>query len=314
MSILPSHTREYTMSCRVLLILLGLITTGLTLPAPAHAESVFDTPPDQIVTTLTAELVKRDPIAVMLMKSPPWDDRARVIELMQHNVHLYDFLPTALREDPEIRALAAKLGLPMGVKIKADVQARVRPAADAAVAHGPSDTTNGYLAAGRPTQSFAAGDRVAVLGTTTVDGVPWTRVTEAVSNSRKDDEKSFNELSNVGGVTFEDFSHAVDEGWIPAAVTEPVIMSARYFTGLYRLNSVQNGDLAIYVGFDGLHFEGFDTPHYTLMTLLESGRIAVGDRIRVVWRESLTESESAGLEWLPFKAWEPDEPSPTPEP
>ena len=58
----------------------------------------------------------------------------------------------------------------------------------------------------------------------------------------------------------------------------------------------------------------FDTPHYTLMTLLESGHIAVGDRIRVVWRESLTKSESAELVWLPFKPWEPDEPSPTPEP
>jgi hypothetical protein len=298
------------MSCRVLLVLLGLTTTGLSLTSPARAESVFDTPPDQVVTTLTPELVKRDPIAVMFMKSPPWADRARVIELMQHNVRLYDFMPTALREDPEIRALAAKLGLPMGVKIKADVQARVHPAADAAVARGPSDTTNGYLAEGRPIQSFASDDRVHVLGTTTVDGVPWLRVTEAVSNSRKADRKSFEMLSNVGGVAFEDFSHAVDEGWIPAAVTEPAILSARYFTGLYRLNSVENGDLAIYVGFDGLHFEGFDTPHYTLMTLLESGRIAVGDRIRVVWRESLTKSEGAELEWLPFKPWEPDEPSP----
>ena len=298
------------MSYRILLILLGLTTTGLTLSSPARAESVFDTPPDQIVTKLTAELVKRDPVAVMLMKSPPWDDRAQVIELMQHNVHLYDFMPTALREDPEIRALAAKMGLPMGVKFKADVQARVRPAADAAVANGPSDTTNGYVSEGRPTQSFTAGDRVAVLGTTTVDGVPWIRVTDAVPSSREEDEKSFNEVSNVGGVTFEDFSHAVDEGWIPAAVTEPVIMSARYFTGLYRLDSVQNGDLAVYVGFDGLHFEGFDTPHYTLMTLLESGHIAVGDRIRVVWRESLTVSESAEMEWLPFKPWEPEEPSP----
>jgi len=298
------------MSCRVLLVLLGLITTGLTLSSSARAESVFDTPPDQIVTKLTPELVKRDPIVVMLMKSPPWDDRARVIELMQHNVHLYDFMPTALREDPEIRALAAKLGLPMGVKFKADVQARVRPAADAAVAKGPSDTTNGYVVEGRPIQSFTAGDRVAVLGTTTVDGVQWIRVTESVSTSREDDEKSFNDVSNVGGVTFEDFSHAVDEGWIPAAVTEPVILSARYFTGLYRLNSVQNGDLAVYVDFDEQDFEGFDTPHYTLMTLLESGHIAVGDRIRVVWRESLTKSESAELEWLPFKPWEPDEPSP----
>lgn len=58
------------MSCRVLLILLGLITTGLALTSPAHAETVFDTPPDQIVTKLTPDIVKRDPVAVMLMKSP----------------------------------------------------------------------------------------------------------------------------------------------------------------------------------------------------------------------------------------------------
>ena len=41
-----------------------------------------------------------------------------------------------------------------------------------------------------------------------------------------------------------------------------------------------------------------------------ANELAVGDRIRVVWRESLTKSESAELEWLPFKPWEPDEPSP----
>ena len=298
------------MSCRVLLVLLGLTTTGLALTSPARAESVFDTPPDQIVTKLTPELVKRDPIVVMLMKSPPWDDRARVIELMQHNVHLYDFMPPALRKDPEIQALAAKLGLPMGVKIKADVQARVRPAPGAAVARGPSDTTNGYVAEGRPIQSFSSGDRVHVLGTTTVDGVPWLRVTDAVANSREADRKTFNDVSNVGGVAFKDFSLAVDEGWIPAAGTEPAIMSARYFTGLYRLISVQNGDMGIYVDFDVQDFDGFDTPFYTLMTLLESGDIAEGDRIRVVWRESLTKSGGAELEWLPFKPWEPDEPSP----
>ena len=297
------------MSYRVLLVLLGLVTTGLTLPSSAYA-AVFDTPPDQVVTTLTPELVKGDPIVVMLMKSPPWDDRARVIELMQHNVHLYDFMPPALRKDPEIQALAEKLGLPMGVKVKADVQARVRPAPGAAVARGPSDTTNGYVAEGRPIQSFSPGDRLHVLGTTTVDGVPWLRVTEAVSNSREADRKTFNDVSNVGGVAFKDFSLAVDEGWIPAAVTEPVIMSARYFTGLYRLISIQNGDMGIYVDFDEQDFDGFDTPFYTLMTLLESGDIAVGDRIRVVWRESLTKSEGAELAWLPFKPWEPDELSP----
>ena len=296
------------MSYRILFALLGLTITGLT--STARAGSVFDTPADQVVTTLTPAIVKSDPILVMLMKTPPWDDRARVIELMEHNVHLYDFMPPALRKDPEIRALAEKLGLPMGVKIKADVQARVRPAANAAVSRGSSDTTNGYLVEGRPIQSFAAADRVPVLGATIVDGEAWIQVTKARSTPREADRKNFETLTNVGGVELEDFSHAVDAGWIPAAVTEPAILSARYFTGLYRLNSVENGDLAVYVGFDEQQFEGFDTPHYTLMTLLESGRIAVGDRIRVVWRESLTKSESAELEWLPFKPWEPDEPTP----
>jgi hypothetical protein len=283
------------------------MTTGLTLTTPVHAESVYDTPSDQVVTALTPELVKHDPMAVMFMESPPWDDRALVLELMQHNVQLYSYMPPAFREDPEIRALAAKLGLPMGVKFKADIQARVRPAVDAAVSRGASDTTNGYLASARPTQLFFAGDRVAVLSTTTVDGVPWIRVTDAVSNSREDDEKSFNELSNVGGVTFEDFSHAVDAGWIPADVTEPALLSARHFTGLYRLDSVENGDMGIYVYFDEQQFDGFETPHYTLMTLLESGDIASGDRIRVVWRESLEKSEEPELVWLPFEPWEPSE-------
>ncbi len=281
--------------------LLSLMTTGLTLTSVAHAESVFEPPPDQVVTTLTPELVKRDPMAVMFMESPPWDNRARVLELMRHNVQLYDYMPPALRSDPEILALAKELGLPMGVRIKTDTQARVLPSPDAAVALGASDTTNGYLADARPIQSFASDDRVRILGTTTVDGAPWLQVTEARPVPRREDNKSFNTLSNVGGVAFGDFSHSVDEGWIPATVTEPAILSARYITGLYRLDSVENGDMGIYVYFDEQQFGGFETEHYTLLTLLDSGDIASGDRIRVVWRESLQKSEEPELVWLPFE-------------
>jgi len=293
-----------------LLGLLGLVTTGLTSTSAAHAESVFETPPDQVVTTLTPELVKRDPMAVMFMESPPWENRARVLELMRHNVQLYDYMPPALRKDPEILALAKELGLPVGVRVTTDTQARVLPSPDAAVALGASDTTNGYLADARPIQSFSADDRVRVLGTTTVDGAQWLQVTEARPVSREEDRKSFETLSNVGGVDFRDFGHSVDAGWIPATVTEPAILSARYITGLYRLDSVENGDMGIYVHFDEQGFDGFETVHYTLLTLLDSGGIASGDRIRVGWRESLQKSEEPELVWLPFEPWEPPALSP----
>lgn len=280
--------------------MLAFLTLLLLLSTPALAANVFDTPPGQVVTKLTPEIVKDNPMAVLFMKSPPWDDLARVLALMQHNAELYDYMPPKLRINPNVQALAEKLGLPMGVRITADTQARVRPATDAAVSQGPSDTTNGYLVDNRPVQSFSLGDRVQVLGTISMDGVQWLKVTEARPTSREQDRMTFDTLSNVGGVTFKDFSHTIDEGWVPAAITEPAILSARYITGLYRFDSVENGDLAVYVYFDEMGFGGFDTPHYTLMSLLDAGKIKKGDQIRVVWRESLQKSQESTLEWLPF--------------
>jgi hypothetical protein len=272
----------------------------LLLSTPALAADVFDTPPDQVVTKLTPEIVKDNPMAVLFMKSPPWDDLGQVLALMQHNAELYDYMPPKLRINPNVQALAEKLGLPMGVRITADTQARVRPATGAAVSQGASDTTNGYLVDNRPTQPLALGDRIQVLETTTINGAQWHKVTQGRQTSREQDRASFNTLSNVGGVTFENFSHAVDEGWIPAAITEPAILSARYVTGLYQFDSVENGDLGVYVYFDEMGFDGFDTPHYTMMSLLDAGKIKKGDRIRVVWKESLQKSHEPTLEWLPF--------------
>jgi len=298
------------MNYRSLLVLLALMTAGLSSSSVARAASVFDTPADQVVTALTPELVKRDPMSVLFMAAPPWDDRTRVLELMRENVQLYAYMPESLRADPEILALAEALGLPKGVKITKETQARVLPSPDAKVALGPSDTTNGYLADVRPVQSFAADDLLQVFDTKTVDGTVWVKVTEARPVPRSEDKNLFQMLSNVGGVDFKDFSHTVDEGWIPATSTEPAILSARYITGLYRLASVQNGDMGIYVDFDEQQFSGFDRVHYTLMMLLDGGQISPGDRIRVVWKESLLKSEEPELVWLPFKPWEPSEASP----
>jgi hypothetical protein len=290
---------------------------ALLFSAPALADvavttterivNVFDTPESQMVTKLTPEIVKDNPMAVLFMKSPPWDDLGQVLTLMQHNAALYDYMPPKLRANPNVQALAEKLGLPMGVRFTADTQARTQPAMDAPVSKGASDTTNGYLVDVRPVQSFASGDQVRVLETTTANGVQWHKVTQARQTSREQDQKSFRTLSNVGGVTFADFSHGVDEGWVPAAITEPVILSARYVTGLYRFDSVENGDLGVYVNFDEMGFDGFDTPHYTMMSLFDAGKIRKGDRIRVVWKESLQKSHEPTLEWLPFTPWEPSE-------
>ena len=288
---------------------------ALLLSAPALADvaantteqtaNVFDIPENQVVTTLTTEIVKENPMAVLFMKSPPWDDLGQVLALMQHNPALYDYMPPKLRGNPNVLALAEKLGLPMGVRFTADTQARTQPAMNAPVSKGASDTTNGYLVDVRPVQSFAAGDQVCVLETTTVNGAQWHKVTQAQQTSREQDQESFRTLSNVGGVTFADFSHGVDEGWVPAAITEPVILSARYVTGLYRFASVENGDLGVYVNFDEMGFDGFDTPHYTMLSLFDAGKITKGDRIRVVWRESLQKAQDPTLVWLPFTPWKP---------
>ncbi|MEE2750595.1 MAG: hypothetical protein VX519_04135, partial [Myxococcota bacterium] len=60
------------------------------------AGTLYDIPPEQVVTELTAEVVKNNPMAVLFMKKPPWDDRKKVLALMEHNVQLYTYMPVAL--------------------------------------------------------------------------------------------------------------------------------------------------------------------------------------------------------------------------
>ncbi|MEC8191261.1 MAG: hypothetical protein VX127_00915 [Myxococcota bacterium] len=285
------------MNRRTLATSLGLLAALTGLSAPALAGSVFDTPPERAVTELTPEVVKADPMAALFVANPPWADRDRVMALLRHNAALYHYLPPALRADPEVRSLAEQLGLPKGVRITADSTGRVAPRADATPAKGPSDTTNGYLVDGRPTRSFVANDRLPVLATQVVDGVTWIKVFEGKAVSREKDRSLYRMLSNVGGVPFDDFSLAADDAWIPAAVTEPAIHSARFITGLYPLGGVEHGDLGIYVTLGDRTFSGFDSVHETLLTLVDAGTVSVGDQIRVVWREPLRKSEAPELVW-----------------
>ncbi len=265
--------------------------------------TLYDISPDQVVTELTAEVVKNNPMAVMFMKKPPWEDRKKVLELMQHNVELYTYMPVALREDPEVRKAALALGLPAGVRLTADVPARVRPSKTAALSYGGSDTTNGYLVDKRPQIVFAKGDQAPVLKKTVVDGQEWIQVNEGRVSSREDDKKTYQMMSNVGGIEFKDFSFSVDPGWIPASATESVVYSPRAVTDVRAFRDVQNGDLAVYVGFEGVDFEGFSETNYTLLSRSEKGLLHSGDRVRLVWLESMVSTEHPKLVWLPF----PDE-------
>ena len=269
--------------------------------------TLYDISPDLVVTELTAEVVKNNPMAVMFMKKPPWEDRKKVLELMQHNVELYTYMPVALREDPEIRKSALALGLPAGVRLTADMPARVRPSKSAPLAFGGSDTTNGYLVDKRPQITFSKGDVAPVLKKTVVDGQEWVQVSEGRVTSREEDKEAYQMMSNVGGIKFEDFSFSMDPGWIPASATESVVYSPRAVTDVRTFEGAQNGDLAVYVGFDGVDFEGFSENNYTLLSRSEKGLLHSGDRVRLVWLESMVATEHPELVWLPFPGvWKTD--------
>ena len=279
----------------------GWLLGSALLFSDAHAAgTLYDIPADQVVTELTAEVVKTNPMAVLFMKKPPWEDRKKVLELMQYNSEFYAYMPVALREDPEFRKAAIALGLPEGVRLTSDVQARARPSKTAPLSYGGSDTTNGYLVDKRPQIMFAKGDLAPVLKRKMVDGQEWIQVSEGRVNPREDDKKAYQMMSNVGGISFEDFSFSSDPGWILGSVTESVVYSSRAVTGVHTYKGAQNGDLAVYVRFEGLSFSDFSSMNYTLMMREEKGTLEIGDRIRIVWMESLVAAEDPQLVWLPF--------------
>ena len=167
----------------------------------------------------------------------------------------------------------------------------------------PSDTTNGYLAEPRLEQRLE-NVTVPILAEKTVDGVLWYQVVASQTSDREVERVSYEDLVNVGSIPFEDFSFSCDPGWIPASKTTPSVLASRCGTGLYAFESVDNGDLGVYVSFDEVAFDDFDDANYAILQAFSEDRLAAGDQVRLIWCDD-------AIEWLPAF---PQVPDPTGEP
>lgn len=247
----------------------------------------------RMTDTVDPSVLKTDPMAVLFAREPGWDDPAVVTRWMNVNPAVYGYLPVEVQRQSDVHAAAVALGLPVGVLVTADVVALSAPQANSPIALHASDTTNGYLVEGRPEQAFAAGATAPRLAAQDVDGVQWIQVTEAVTRTAAEDDALFEMLSNVGGVDRADFSTSSDPGWIPASVTEPVVLASQCEAGLRTFQSVENGDLAVYVQFREFTTEDFSDAAYTLLEHAESGALVPGAQIYVVVCDG-------SIVWLPF--------------
>lgn len=227
---------------------------------------------------------------VMFLSEPVTDPQV-AMQWMAANPAVYSYLSRALQEDPAVQARAIELGRVQGVKITDAVIARSAPRSDAPAALYPSDTTNGYLADVRQEQRLA--DTILpILEEKTVDGVRWYRLVAPQTSTREADRSGFEGLSNVGNIDFEDFSFSSDPGWVPADKTTPSVVTQRCGAGLYTFRDVSNGDMGVYVDFEGISFADFDEPNYAILDAAESGQLSSGDQIRLIWCDQ-------SIQWLP---------------
>ena len=95
-----------------------------------------------------------------------------------------------------------------------------------------SYTPNRYLADKRESQKLTTGDRLKVLETRKQGRTTWYKVTAKQRIRREADRKTYDQLMNVGHISFEDFTLSVDAGWIPKAVTKPSVLTENHHTGI----------------------------------------------------------------------------------
>lgn len=269
-----------------LLLLLPVLSGCSGSPAPRVAAPVSVTeaaPAPAGVPTFDDATLRSDPMAVLRVAEAPVTDVATVLGWMAVNPKVYDYLPASVQADPAVAERAVSLGYAWGVALSTAVTARSAPRSDAPAAMLPSDTPNGYIYGPREEQQHAAGARLAVLETVEGEGGSWVRISEEKVADRAEDRAAFDMCDNVGGVAFEDFTYARDPGWIPASSTTPAVLAPRCQAESLTFQGVENGDLAIYVSFEEISFEGFDDHAYTLLSASEAGALSPGDTIQVAW-------------------------------
>jgi hypothetical protein len=267
---------------------------------PQDGPRILDFSKGDLVHELNEATVKTNPMAILMMKNPPFSDPEKIISLMKHNVALFSYLPDKLRKQKKVQEAAIALGIQQGLVMTEDYHARVRPSHTATLAYDKATAPNGYIAEGRPPQKQKKGDLLAAIETKSVNGENWYLIKRAMKSTKAADDKEWGDAANVGGVKREDFSLSVDPGWIPAKVTHKAITAQQYVSGLYTYDSAQNGDLSIYVSFqEDLGFEGFG-PEYDFLFAEEKGLISKGDQIRVIWKKSARSKDSPEIIWTPL--------------
>lgn len=274
------------------------------LPAEEDGVRTLDFAEKDLVHVLTASTVKANPMAILMMKDPPFSEPDKIIALMKHNVALFSYLPEKLRKDKNIREAAISLGVQQGLVMTKNYHARTLPTETATLAYDRATAPNGYIVEGRPPQKLKKGDLLMALQTKTIGGEKWYLIKRENKSTEAEDQKTWDDSANVGGIKREDFSQSVDSAWIPATVTEKAITADQYVSGLYTYDGTQNGDTAVYVGFiDGPQFDGFG-PEYDFLFGEEKGLVASGDRVRVIWKKPAKSEESPQLVWNPLPAAE----------
>ena len=200
-----------------------------TVPLPRQVPSAevmtYDFSPTDWQDALVAGQLGSDPMRVLFLRKPPWSDSSVVTGWIAENPTVYAYLPTEVQDRPEVVKAAMAAGLPQGVVVSRAEEARVEPRADAPVARYAAETVNGYISEGRLPQTLEAGERRAVIERRVVAGRTWLQLTEAVPSNPERDQEAWEMNDNVGGVAREDFSLAVDPGWVPS---DAVSATAQY--------------------------------------------------------------------------------------
>ncbi|MEE2903243.1 MAG: hypothetical protein VYC39_12995 [Myxococcota bacterium] len=252
------------------------------------------------VKNVTTAMIQKDAQILLMNPDSPFRSVKAVLGLMKHNVKVFEYLPTKYRNNNEVRKLAISLGVKQGHVVTRNYHARITPSNTADLSFDRSDTPNGYLASPRPPNQYKKGDVVTVIDRKSVQQQDWILVKRGKPSTKEEDDRSYRDVSDVGGVGRERFSMTVDPAWIPESATKRTITADQYVSGLYKFKEVENGDMGIYVTFQGLEFAGFGA-EYEILSAYEKRKLVRGDRVRIIWKKASSSTKRNQIIWTPFK-------------
>lgn len=273
------------------------LTSFARRPRVPHVHEFSD---QDIVNNVTAKMIQKDAQLLLMTPDSPFSSVKAVLGLMKHNVKVFEYLPDKYRNNDKVRKRAISLGVKQGHVMTRNYHARISPSDTAALSFDRSYTPNGYLASPRPPNRYKRGDVVTVIDRQSVKQQDWILVKLGKTSTKEEDDRSYREVSDVGGVGREGFSMTVDPAWIPAKATKRTITADQYVSGLYKFKGVENGDMGIYVTFQGLDFVGFGA-EYEILSAYEKRKLAQGDRVMIIWKKASSSAKRNQIIWTPFK-------------